>query len=431
MATSNKEAVLDVSADCADVCDFHFDRQCLSFSPDHLMNFDQLITSLRELDTSLRGQVIRTANVGLTLRNWLVGAYIVEFEQNGEERAEYGANLIREVSNALDAKGLTPTTLELCRRLFSAYPQISQTLSVESQPPNLQTLSAFLAPSGFPAPIPQTLSVEFINTLKIRELGIPQSLSAELASGQKSQTVSDFSARPAFAVPVAALIQKLTFSHFVELLRLDDPLQRAFYEIECVKGGWSVRELKRQIGSLLFERLGLSTDKEKLLRLTAAEVTPSLPADIIKDPYIFEFLGLKPKEVFRENDLETALLDHLQEFLLELGNGFCFEDRQKKIRIGRSDYFVDLVFYHRKLHCHVLIEFHPMRYEPTEVSLRLCFAKRKRRAFLHRIHKRPEAQTPRTPRGKCQVYVKPFAAKAGLLRGLHHSSGRHQTREIP
>lgn len=402
MATSNKEAVLDVSADCADVCDFHFDRQCLSFSPDHLMNFDQLITSLRELDTSLRGQVIRTANVGLTLRNWLVGAYIVEFEQNGEERAEYGANLIREVSNALDAKGLTPTTLELCRRLFSAYPQISQ-----------------------------TLSVEFINTLKIRELGIPQSLSAELASGQKSQTVSDFSARPAFAVPVAALIQKLTFSHFVELLRLDDPLQRAFYEIECVKGGWSVRELKRQIGSLLFERLGLSTDKEKLLRLTAAEVTPSLPADIIKDPYIFEFLGLKPKEVFRENDLETALLDHLQEFLLELGNGFCFEDRQKKIRIGRSDYFVDLVFYHRKLHCHVLIEFHPMRYEPTEVSLRLCFAKRKRRAFLHRIHKRPEAQTPRTPRGKSQVYVKPFAAKAGLLRGLHHSSGRHQTREIP
>ncbi len=402
MATSNKEAVLDVSADCADVCDFHFDRQCLSFSPDHLMNFDQLITSLRELDTSLRGQVIRTANVGLTLRNWLVGAYIVEFEQNGEERAEYGANLIREVFNALDAKGLTPTTLELCRRLFSAYPQISQ-----------------------------TLSVEFINTLKIRELGIPQSLSAELASGQKSQTVSDFSARPAFAVPVAALIQKLTFSHFVELLRLDDPLQRAFYEIECVKTGWSVRELKRQIGSLLFERLGLSTDKEKLLRLTAAEVTPSLPADIIKDPYIFEFLGLKPKEVFRENDLETALLDHLQEFLLELGNGFCFEDRQKKIRIGRSDYFVDLVFYHRKLHCHVLIEFHPMRYEPTEVSLRLCFAKRKRRAFLHRIHKRPEAQTPRTPRGKCQVYVKPFAAKAGLLRGLHHSSGRHQTREIP
>lgn len=131
------------------------------------MNFDQLITQLRELDSSLRGQVIRTANVGLTLRNWLVGAYLVEFEQNGADRAEYGANLIREVSNALDVKGLTPTTLELCRRLFSAYPQI------------------------------------------------PQTLSGELASGQKSQTASDFSARSDFAVPVAALVQKLTLSDFV------------------------------------------------------------------------------------------------------------------------------------------------------------------------------------------------------------------------
>lgn len=150
------------------------------------MNFDQLITSLRELDTSLKGQVIRTANVGLTLRNWLVGAYIVEFEQNGADRAEYGASLIREVSNALDVKGLTPTTLELCRRLFSAYPQI-----------------------------PQTLSVEFINMQKIKDLEIPQTLSAELASGQKSQTASDFSARSDFAVPVAALVQKLTLSDFV------------------------------------------------------------------------------------------------------------------------------------------------------------------------------------------------------------------------
>ncbi len=285
-----------------------------------------------------------------------MGAYIVEFEQNGEERAEYGDKLIHEVEKALKIKGLNRITLQACRLLYSAYPRICQTVSDESPQLILQTLSALLASSGFPASIPQTLSVEFLNMLKVKNLGIPQPLFAELASGQKSQTASDFSARPDFAVPVAALIQKLTFSHFVELLRVENPLQRAFYEMECVKGGWSVRELKRQIGSLLFERLGLSTDKEKLLRLTAAEVTPSVPADIIKDPYIFEFLGLKPKEVFRENDLETALLDHLQEFLLELGNGFCFEDRQKKIRIGHSDYFLDLVFYHRKLHCHVLIE---------------------------------------------------------------------------
>jgi len=274
------------------------------------MNFDQLISSLRDLDGSLKTHVVRTANMGLTLRNWLVGAYIVEFEQNGEERAEYGENLIPEVARRLELKGLFSTTLRHSRTLYLAYPKIRQTVSGESE-------------DSSPA-ILQAAAVE--------------------------------SARPDFAPQVGQLLEKLTFSHFVELLRIHDPLQRAFYEIECVKGGWSVRELKRQIGSLLFERLGLSTDKEKLLRLTAAETSPDLPADIIKDPYIFEFLGLTPKEAFRENDLETALLDHLQEFLLELGAGFCFEDRQKKIRIGKSDYFVDLVFYHRKLHCHVLIE---------------------------------------------------------------------------
>ncbi|MEI7909026.1 MAG: PDDEXK nuclease domain-containing protein [Verrucomicrobiota bacterium] len=289
------------------------------------MNFDQLITHLRELDRSLRERAVKVVNIGLTARNWLMGAYLVEFEQGGEDRAEYGESLIPTVAKRLAIRGLPPTTLRLCRTLYLAYPEIRQTLSGE--------LGKGLMMSQLG--IQQTLSV-------VSEKGTPQT-SAEAT-------------RPGFAPPVGQLLEQLTFSHFVELLRIEDPLQRAFYEIECVKGGWSVRELKRQIGSLLFERLGLSTDKEKLLRLTAAVVTPSLPADIIKDPYIFEFLGLKPKEVFRENDLETALLDHLQEFLLELGNGFCFEDRQKKIRIGQSDYFVDLVFYHRKLHCHVLIE---------------------------------------------------------------------------
>ncbi len=289
------------------------------------MNFDQLISNLRELDRSLTERAVKVVNIGLTARNWLMGAYLVEFEQGGEDRAEYGESLIPTVAKRLAIRGLPPTTLRLCRTLYLAYPEIRQ-----------------------------TLSGELGKGLMMSQLGIQQTLS--VVSEKGTPQTSAKSTRPGFAPPVGQLLEQLTFSHFVELLRIEDPLQRAFYEIECVKGGWSVRELKRQIGSLLFERLGLSTDKEKLMRLTAAEVTSALPADIIKDPYIFEFLGLKPKEVFRENDLETALLDHLQEFLLELGNGFCFEDRQKRIRIGHSDYFVDLVFYHRKLHCHVLIE---------------------------------------------------------------------------
>lgn len=256
----------------------------------------------------------------------MVGAYIVEFEQNGDDRAQYGEKLISAISKKLQVKGLPPTTLRLCRSLYLEYPKIRQTASVESG-----------------------------NTLSLSNLEIQQTLSAKFKF-PILQTSSAKSPRPSFAVAEPKLLQKFSFSHFVELLRLDDPLQRAFYEIECIKAGWSVRELKRQIGSLLFERLGLSTDKEKLLRLTTNESSTAQAADLIKDPYVFEFLGLTPKDVFRENDLETALIDHLQDFLLELGNGFCFEDRQKKIHIGESDYFVDLVFYHRKLHCHVLIE---------------------------------------------------------------------------
>lgn len=291
------------------------------------MNLKQLVTELRDLNRSLKSQVAQSANMGLTLRNWLVGAYIVEFEQNGEERAEYGTKLIQELAKALQLKGLNARTLADCRLFHLHYSLNLQAVSAKSSSPQIL----------------QTVSAIFQNLPSVSNSEIPQ-------------TLSDFSERPDFAPPAEELFQKLSFSHFVELLRLDEPLQRAFYEIECIKSGWSVRELKRQIGSLLYERLGLSTDKKKLLRLTSEESPSAQPADLIKDPYIFEFLGLTPKEAFRENDLETALLDHLQDFLLELGAGFCFEDRQKKIRIGRSDYFVDLVFYHRKLHCHVLIE---------------------------------------------------------------------------
>lgn len=277
------------------------------------MNFDQLISNLQDLDASLRQHVAQSANIGLTLRNWLVGAYLVEFEQNGEERARYGEGLVPELAKQLKIKGLSPTILRHCRTFYLSYPAIHQ-----------------------------SLTGEFSKLLSNKCLEIHQPATGELDSLDQAQA--------------SQLITQLSFTHFVELLKLDDPLQRRFYETECVNGGWSVRELKRQIGSLLFERLGLSTDKKKLLRLTASETTALAPADLIKDPYVFEFLGLRPKEVFREHDLETALLDHLQEFLLELGTGFCFEDRQKNIRIGSTDYFVDLVFYHRKLHCHVLIE---------------------------------------------------------------------------
>ena len=152
------------------------------------------------------------------------------------------------------------------------------------------------------------------------------------------------------------LLNSLSYSHFELLVALDDDLKRTFYEIECIRGNWSVRELKRQIGSLYYERSGLSMNKEKLAELAQAGADQHESKLSIRDPYILEFLGIKPPEVMRESDLENALLDKLHDFLLELGHGFCFEARQKRILIGDTHGFVDLVFYHRILKCHVLVE---------------------------------------------------------------------------
>ena len=164
------------------------------------------------------------------------------------------------------------------------------------------------------------------------------------------------SATPESAVSGKELITKLSFSHITDLLALDDTRKRTFYESECIRGNWSVRELKRQIASLFFERSGLSRNKAKLAKLARSGAETSSPRLTVRDPFIFEFLGLKSKEVMSESHLEDQLLDRLQEFLLELGHGFCFEARQKRILIGDSHGFIDLVFYHRILKCHVLIE---------------------------------------------------------------------------
>jgi predicted nuclease of restriction endonuclease-like (RecB) superfamily len=159
-----------------------------------------------------------------------------------------------------------------------------------------------------------------------------------------------------FRTPADKLIHRLSYSHIELIVDLDDDLKRIFYEVECMRGNWSVRELKRQINSLYFERSGLSKYKEKLAKLTKEGAETAEPKLAIRDPYIFKFLGLKAKEVMSESHLEAQLLDKLQEFLLELGHGFCFEARQKRILIGDTHNFVDLVFYHRILKCHVLVE---------------------------------------------------------------------------
>ena len=163
-------------------------------------------------------------------------------------------------------------------------------------------------------------------------------------------------ASPQSSLPAETLLNRLSYSHLELIVDQDDDLKRDFYAGESIQGHWSVRELKRQIASLYYERTALSRNKPKLASLTQAQAEPAPATLAVRDPYIFEFLGLKPREVMSESHLEDQLLDKLQEFLLELGHGFCFEARQQRILIGDTYGFIDLVFYHRILKCHVLIE---------------------------------------------------------------------------
>lgn len=287
------------------------------------MDYLTLVTAIAEAHQQAQAGAAKAVNRQLILRNWLIGAHLVEFEQNGDDRAQYGAGLLKRVSADLQDRkiaGVSPDQLERMRQFFQTYPQIQDHISATS--------SRILA-------APQT----------------PNDLSISATPSRKSAT------RRPTPLPATKLLE-LSWSHFVELIRLDDPWKRAFYENECLKGNWSVRQLLRQIGSLLYDRTALSTDKQAVIeaaRQQAAE-SPLTIADLIRDPYVLEFTGLAEKSHYRESDLEKALLDHLQSFLLELGNGFCFEARQKRVTVGEEHDYLDLVFYHRILRCHLLID---------------------------------------------------------------------------
>ena len=288
-------------------------------------DFGALIAAIRQVDENLAYQAGRAVNISLTLRNWLIGCYIREYEQNGTDRAEYGRQLFQKLSQELKKIASIeyhPRELRRCREFYTAYPQIRGTLSPKFDNIISPDIGGLLTPESGTA-----------ETLPMRG------------------TVS-----PELEMPPHRLVRSLSFSHFAELIPIDDACKRDFYEIECIRGNWSVRELKRQIGSLYFERSGLSTDKEKLAELAQANAEKADPRLVIRDPYVFEFLGIKPREAMKVSDLEDALLDNLQDFLLEMGHGFCFEARQKRILIGDTHGFVDLVFYHRILKCHILVE---------------------------------------------------------------------------
>jgi predicted nuclease of restriction endonuclease-like (RecB) superfamily len=287
------------------------------------LSFNLLIESINQVHRSFQSQSVKAVNTGLTLRNWCIGFYIVEFEQNGEDRAKYGTTLVANIAKSIKIKGLTAPELSRCRQFYRVYPEIlgAKTQELIRNITNGKTTKQILG------------------------------LTTQELQSSESQ-----------------LISSISYTHFVELIKIDNPVKRKYYELLILKTQLNVKNLKREIVSLSYERLGMTDDKEASFAQLAQKITPALPKDIVKSHYFFEFLGINSPEMIEESALELSLINHLQQFIIELGNGFCFEARQKRILIGEEYFFVDLVFYHRILKCHVLIELKVDSFSHAHVS---------------------------------------------------------------
>ncbi|MDE6567860.1 MAG: PDDEXK nuclease domain-containing protein [Lachnospiraceae bacterium] len=266
-------------------------------------SFEILTGSIREVNSKAGNAAKSAVNQLMTLRNWAIGYYIVEYEQDGNDRAEYGINLLKNLEKQIDEKGMNSTLFKACRQFYLTYPQIYSTVS---------------------------------NELKLSDI-------------KKSPTVSN-----EFITEPEKLVSSLSFSHIREIMVIKDSFERFFYETECIKCNWSVRELRRQIKTNLYVRAGISRNPDKLLQQSIDNGNEF--ALTIKDPFTFEFLGFNAKDAVSESDLEQALVEHLQEFMLGLGEGFCFEAQQKRIIIDDKYNFIDLVLYNRLPHCNVIVE---------------------------------------------------------------------------
>ena len=279
--------------------------------------FENLAERVKDVHNATSSVAKGAVNQLLTIRNWVIGCYIVEYEQEGRDRAKYGARILENLAKRLEIKGIDRQLLSVCRQFYIKYPQICATVSHK-----LQGIDYF-----------------------------PKSLAfmGNKHGGAICETVSR-----KFETPPELLITRLSFSHIKEIMSIEDPVERFFYELECIKGTWNVRELRRQIDTKLYFRSGISKKPELLLQ--RIEKSGANAVLSVKNAYALDFLGLNAKDEFSETDLEQAIMDHLQEFLLEMGKGFCFEARQKRIIIDDEYYFADLVLYNRLLHCNVIVE---------------------------------------------------------------------------
>ena len=293
------------------------------------MNFESLVGRINQVQDMLQAQTAHAINLAVTARNWLVGFYIVEFEQHGEDRAKYGENLLKNLAKRLNRRGFGERRLYEFRLTYIIYPQIGQVIADYIAKNNRQDILRL-----------PTAKLQIVENLEDENLRL---LTAK-SHVEEWQT------------PVDWLFNRLSATHLVLLSNIKDPLKRAFYEQETIRGCWTVKELDRQISSQYYERMGLSKDKKVLQRLTDKNVQQLTPRDIIHDPVTLEFLDLQSQDVYTETRLETIILNHLQMVLMEMGRGFCFEARQKRILVDQDYFKADLIFYHRILKCHVIVD---------------------------------------------------------------------------
>lgn len=283
----------------------------------------EISNQIESIHTYFHDYAKRQVNYAYTLRNWLIGMYLFEVEQKGKERAEYGENLYRNIAKDLKSKkikGMSYTFLNTCKQFYLCYSQIIQTVSEQSL-------------------LIENQCIEII-----------QSVSEQFKLKDNSKSIKTISNENP-----SLFLSKVSYSHILEFVKISGDLQRSLYEIQTIKNNWTVRQLQREINSMLYERTGLSSNKEILLDKLKNDTISNF-SEIVKSPYILEFLNIPEKSSYSENDLETALIDNLQEFLIELGNGFCFEARQKRISFNNKHYRINLVFYHRILKCHILLD---------------------------------------------------------------------------
>lgn len=298
-------------------------------------NLENISVQIENIHSYFNDYANKQVNYAYTLRNWLIGMYLFEIEQKGKDRAEYGEKLYRNLAQKLKdkkIKGMSFTSLHTFKKFFLTYPSIVQTLSEQFQNNENERFV-----------IVQSLIEQFNSSQNIKI----QSLIGQFSLEKKEKSIAIENPN--------LFISKISFSHILEFIKIEEPLQRSFYEIQTIKNCWTVRQLQREINSLLYERIGLSSNKDLMFDKLKNDNFNSF-SEIIKSPYILEFLNIPEKAEFSENDLEQGIINHLQQFLIELGRGFCFEARQKRISFNNKHYRIDLVFYHRILKCHILID---------------------------------------------------------------------------